>query len=714
MGLLTVITSVSFASVIFSGAFSNAVPFGTGLLLFSSTVVSAIVTAFSAYPAIVGTVSEPSIPVLSLVARQILDQMPNASVEDKLLTLTATIVVYAVVGGIIFTLLGRFKLGGFVRYIPYPIVGGFLAGTGVLLVQGAMHSIEGLDFHHLTLSAFVQPNVLLQWVPALIFAVAMFAIPQMIDHFLVIPSIIAIAFVLFYVALAMTGTSIEQATENGLLLGTLSPGSLYRFTTIPALTQANWGVVLQQVPSLAALWLIESMALLLNANGIELAASRDLDLNYELKVAGAASIASGLGGGIGGFASSGENTLAHHLGGTRRIVGWTITGICLATLLGGASLLSLVPKFVLVGIPLLLGLEFFYEWLYQAWFKFSRSDYAIIVLIVVVTGSIGYLQGISVGLLTAIVLFVVNYSQLSVTKRVGSGAFQHSNVLRNSEELDILDTQGEQIYVLELQGLIFFGTASKLLTEIRDRLDHPTATDVRFVILDFRLVSGLDASAVLSFAKLKQVASSKGVHLLFTDLSHDAMQRLKQGDCLEADDPFCHVFADLDRGLEWCEQQILMESNVSELEARSLPEHLKSGFSDPVQVDRLMGRLESRLFAEGDYLFHQGDPFDGLYFVGSGQVSVVLDLSEGQTKRIRTYTVGNTIGEMGLYRKTLRMASVVADKPSMVYFLPTESFEQIEASDPLLASNIHRFVVNLLAERLQHREQELKNLLQSS
>ena len=713
MGLLTVITSVSFASVIFSGAFSNAVPFGTGLLLFSSTVVSAIVTTFSAYPAIVATVSEPSIPVLSLVARQILDQMPNASVEDKLLTLTATIALNAIAGGIIFTLLGRFKLGGFVRYIPYPIVGGFLAGTGVLLVQGALHSVEGLN-HHLTLSGFVQSNVLLQLLPALIFAVAMFAIPQVIDHFLVIPGIIAIAVLLFYIALAMTGTSIEQAIDRSLLLNPLPPGSLYRFTTIPALTQANWGVVLRQVPSLAALWLVESIALLLNANGIELAASRDLNLNHELKVAGAASISSGLGGGMGGFASSGENTLAHHLGGTRRVVGWTISGICLAMLLGGASLLSLVPKFILVGIPLLLGLEFFYEWLYQAWFKFSRSDYAIIVLIVVVTGSVGYLQGISVGLLAAIVLFVVNYSQLSVTKRVGSGAFQHSNVLRNSEELDILDTQGEQIYVLELQGLIFFGTANKLLTEIRDRLDHPTEIAVRFVVLDFRLVSGLDASAVLSFAKLKQVASSKGVHLLFTNLSHDAMQRLKQGDCLEADDPFCHVFADLDRGLEWCEQQILTESNVSELEARSLSEHLKSGFSDPLQVERLMSRLESRLFAEGDYLFHQGDLFDGLYFVGSGQVSVVLDLGERQTKRIRTYTVGNTIGEMGLYRKTIRMASVVADKPSAVYFLSTESFEQIEASDPLLASNIHRFVVNLLAERLQHREQELKSLLQSS
>jgi len=69
---------------------------------------------------------------------------------------------------------------------------------------------------------------------------------------------------------------------------------------------------------------------------------------------------------------------------------------------------------------------------------------------------------------------------------------------------------------------------------------------------------------------------------------------------------------------------------------------------------------------------------------------------------------------MGLYRRTIRMASVVADKPSTVYFLPAEVFEQIESSEPLLASNIHRFIVSLLAERLYHREQELKNLLESS
>ena len=713
MGLLIVITAVSFGTVIFSGELSPALPFGIGLILFSATVVSAIITSLSSYPAIVADVSEPSIPILTLVARQIIEQMPNASFEDKLSTVTATIILNTVVSGTIFLSLGWFKLGGFVRFIPYSVVGGFLAGTGALLVSGTLHSISGLDSHHFTVSELFQANVLLQLVPALIFAVAMFAIPRRIEHFLTIPGIIAIAIALFYLGLAITGTPMAQAQAQGLLLQKLPPGGLYQFSTPSALAQANWYVVFQQVPSLAALWLIDSMALLLNANGIELVAERDLDLNHELRVAGTAAIASGIGGGIGGFAGSGINTLAHHLGGSRRLVGWMISGICLAMLLGGASVLSFIPKFILLGIPLLLGLEFFYEWLYRAWFKFSHSDYAIIVLIVLVTATLGYLQGIGVGLLAAIVLFVINYSRLTITKRVSSGAYHHSNVLRTSEEMDTLAAEGDQTYILELQGLIFFGTANKLLNQIRDRIDHSTST-VRFVILDFRLVSGLDASAVLSFAKLKQVAASKQVHLLFTHLSLEAMQLLKQGDCLEADDPFCHVFTDLDRGLEWCEQQILQTSNLAQPEARSLSEYLKAGFSDPEQVDRLMSCLEFRQLAEGEHLFRQGDPFDGLYFVDSGQVSVVLELGEGRTKRIRTYTVGNTIGEMGLYRKTLRMASVVADNPSTVYFLPTEAFEQIEASDPLLASNIHRFVVNLLAERLNHREQELKNILQSS
>lgn len=249
---------------------------------------------------------------------------------------------------------------------------------------------------------------------------------------------------------------------------------------------------------------------------------------------------------------------------------------------------------------------------------------------------------------------------------------------------------------------------------MQSRLDDSNLPAVHYVILDFRLVSDLDASAVLSFAKLKQVASQKQVHLLYTQLSPQAQQRLVQGDCLDQTDAFCGLFVDLDRGLEWCEQQLLHQYqpviNPEQTPGDALATYLKTHFSNPDHVEQLIDCLKQCQLEAGEYLFRQGDPFDGLYFVASGQVSVVLELNEEQTKRIRTYTIGNTIGEMGLYRRTVRMASVVADKPSTLYFLSAETFEQIEAFDPGLASDIHRFIVALLAERLQHREDELKQL----
>ncbi|MGG6263366.1 SulP family inorganic anion transporter [Leptolyngbya sp. AN03gr2] len=718
MGLLTVTSAVAFGALIFSGELEPYLPLGIGLFLFSSVIISGVASALSSFPPIVSTIAEVTVPIFSLIARQVVAAMPDAPVEQKFLTVVATLVVNSFVTGAIFLGLGWFRLGSFVRFIPYPVVGGFLAGIGALLFTAALQSVSGLDLQPFSIANFFQSNVFWQWFPAALFAAAMFVLPQRIKSVLVYPSIILGSVALFYAVLALTGTSIADANSRGWLLGSVPTGGLYQFVTINAVQQANWSVIAQQIPTLAALWLISAIALLLHANGIELVASRDLDLNRELKAAGVASIVSGVGGGVGGFPSAGENALSYQLGARGRLVGGVIAGMCLAMVIGGATVLSFFPNFILIGMPLLITVEFFNEWLYEAWFKFDRADYAIIVLIVLVTATVGFLQAIAVGLGAAIVLFVINYSRLTVTRRTSTGAFHHSNVLRTSEELEILESQGEEAYIVELQGLIFFGTANKLLNQVRDRIHNDQLSPVHYVILDFRLVSGLDASAVLSFAKLNQIARQRQIHLIYTHLSTQAKQRLEQGECLEEDDSFCHVFADLDRGLEWYEQQVLLQhrplsENPSQSPKTALATQLKADFSDSSQVDRLMDYLEVCELAEGEYLFHQGDPYDGLYFVASGQVSVVLTLRDGQLKRIRTYTIGNTIGEMGLYRRTDRMASVVADKPSTLYFLPTATFEQLEKTNPMLAAGIHRFIVVLLAERLQHREKELSQLLES-
>lgn len=145
MGLLTVTSAVSFGALIFSGELEPYMPFGIGLLLFSSVIISAVISALSSYPAIVATIAEVTVPIFGLIARQIVTAMPDASVEQKLMTVVATLAINSLVTGIIFLGLGWFKLGSFVRFIPYPVVGGFLAGIGALLLVAAFQTVSGLD-----------------------------------------------------------------------------------------------------------------------------------------------------------------------------------------------------------------------------------------------------------------------------------------------------------------------------------------------------------------------------------------------------------------------------------------------------------------------------------------------------------------------------------------------------------------------------------------
>lgn len=710
VGILVLLISTSFGSVIFSGELSEHLPAGVGLLLFSAFAVAAIVASLSSYPAIVASPQDTTIPVLALVARHIVETLPEGtSSEERFYTVIATIILNSLIVALLFWGLGQFKLGGLIRFIPYPVVAGFLAGMGVLLIQGTFHSLNGIDHHHLELSSLFQPDVLLQWLPGLIFAVALFLGLQRIRQFWIIPTILISTIALFYLGLLATGTSIAAATNRGLMLGHFPNGQLFQFVTIPAFSHANWAIVLKQIPDLAALWLIDTIALLFNASGIELAIARDLDLNHELKVAGIASLGAGLGGGVGGFSVLGETNLARHLGGTRRLVGWTIAAICLAGFLGGAGLLSLMPKFIMIGVPILLGLELLYEWLYRAWFKFSKVDFGVIALIVLVIATVGYIEGVGVGLMAAVALFVIDFSRISVVKHELSGADHHSHVVRSPQQQQFLQRKGEQIQMLELQGFIFFGTANHLLNRIKLLLSTPDNA-LQFLLIDFRQVIGLDSSAVLSFVKLKQLAAQNDLHLVLTNLKPSMQKLLQRGMMDEAGD-ICQYFPDLDRGLEWCEAQILEAASWRRSRYMPLPMLLKNLFPDAKQVNQFMPYLEKQQIEAEAVLFQQNEPPDALYFLELGQVSTFLTSEAGQTRRLRTLGPGTVVGEIAFFTRSPYKGTAIADQPSTLYRLSTDSWQTMIQDDPKTAAVFQEFMLSHMAERLVQANEEIKKLM---
>lgn len=714
-GLFAVIYCISFAALIFSGNLSSYLPIGIGLMLLTAIIVSSIVSIFSSFPCTIAGPQDTTAAILSLVATNIVTLMPGASRQETFLTMIATIIVSSVVSGLVFLGLGWFNLGKFIRFIPYPVIGGFMAGSGWLLFRGALKLMTGISLDltklHQQIPVLLAPELLIQWIPGLIFALILTIVLPRFRHFLVMPGLLIGAFILFYVVTSLLGIDKTMASQFGLLLGPFPKGSSLQFLTFTAATRAAWPIVFSQFGSIGALCLINTIALLLNASAIELVAKKDIDLNQELKVVGMSTIISSFFGGFGGFHSVSRSSLVYRLGARHRLVGWIVASVCLIMLLVGPSVLSAVPKSLVGGMLLYLGLEFLIEWVYRAWFKLARGDYFIVLLILLIVAFIGYLEGVAIGTLAATVLFAVTCSQIDVTKRTLSGSNYHSNVLRTPEQEKQLREQGDQIHIIELQGLLFFGTANKLLNSIRERIDNPNRQPVRFILLGFRLCTGLDASAVVSFVKLQQIASQKDIVVVFANLTPEYQQRLQQGGCLAPDDEFCRDFPDLDRALEWCEQQILT-AQTEESKVLTLSQQLEPLFHSYEFVSELMQYLTPLSLDTNEYLFRQGDDFNGLYFVEQGRVSVVLELEEGKSKRIRSYTGGNTIGEMGLYRQAPRMASVVADEPTSLYFLSTDAFESMQVDKPLVAASFHRFIVNLLAERLIHREQELKTLLQ--
>jgi SulP family sulfate permease len=525
------------------------------------------------------------------------------------------------------------------------------------------------------------------------------------------PGILIGVIILFYLGLLATGTSVNDAVGQGLLLGDMSSGAIWQPLALEHLLAADWMAILGQSGNIAIILVVSVISLLLNASALELAFQKDLDLNRELRAAGLANILSGLGGGAVGFHALDLSTLGCRIGARSRLPGLVAGAICAAMLFAGAPLLTFFPKPILGGLLLFMGLSFLVEWVIEAWFKLPRADYAVVLLILVVIGATNFLIGVGVGLVAMIVLFVLNYSRVNVVRYTLSGAEMKSNVERCAYHRRVLRKLGQHIYILELQGFVFFGTANTLLERIRARVTDTAQPQVRYIVLDFRRVTGLDSSAVLSFVKGRQLAEAHDITLLLTHISENIRHQFSLGGLTE-NGTGVRIFRDLDHGLEWCENQLLdIDKTTLLVMPITLPAQLVASGFEKTLTTCLMTFLERVQIEEGEYLIRQGNEASALYFIELGGVSVYLTFENGKRVRLQTLGPGTVVGELGLYLGTMRTASAIADSPTIAYRLTQSALLEMREKEPALAAAFHEFAVRLLSERLAATNRLLEAVL---
>jgi SulP family sulfate permease len=714
VGITGVSMEISLAALIFSGVLAPYVAQGIGFILFGAFIILLIGAFASSVPGAMTIPQDTPAAILALIAAGIAGAMSaTATLEETFTTVVAAVICTTLLTGLTFILVGRFKLSGFARFIPYPVVGGFLAGTGWLLTRGAFSVMTGLSLALEEIPLLFQTDILVHWLPGLIFALALLLILRRSSHFLVIPAMLALGIGLFYAALALAGISTSQAAGAGWLLGPFEQDALFQPLTPAAIALVDWRAILSQVDKIGTVIALSLISLLLNVSALEVDVKEDIDMNHELGTAGLANLVAGFFGSTVGYQALSLTVLAHRLEAKTRLAGVVAALVVGGTLLLGASLISYFPKPLLGGILLFMGLSFLVEWVIDARKRLPTIDYLLVLMILVAIASIGFLEGIAVGVLAAVVMFVVSYSQINAVKNTLSGENYHSKIERPFPHRQTLQERGGEIFILRMQGFIFFGTAQKLLDQIKERLDEPGQPRLRYVILDFRQVVLIDSSAVFSFTRMRQLAESQRFHMVWTNLSPAIRQLLEKGGLVDESDGGFIILPTLDHGLEWCENHILSAQGVTDLTGfiERIEHQLKRVIPDPKDVKRLMSYLEKDVVEEGDHLIRQGDQPDEMYFIESGLVSAYLELPEGKTLRLSSVRGGATVGEMGMYLGDERTASVVADRRSVVYCLSRHALDKMEKDDPKVAALLHQWIARLLAERLANNNRTIEALL---
>jgi SulP family sulfate permease len=719
-GIITITVATAFAALIFTGEMVSYLPIVVGWALLGSVAHVLLTASFSSLPSTISSVQDSPAVVLAVMAATILKVFPaSASVQEKFITIAVAVALGSILTGVLFFLLGQFKLGDLIRYIPYPVIGGFLAGSGLLLIFGSISVMTGVNAGPAQILELFQPNLLFKWLPGMLYAVFLMFILRRIHHALVLPGSLVAGIVLFYIILLVAGISIAEAKSQGWLLGTSTTAgsSLLRPLGWPggetSLSHVNWSIVFGNTANLIVVALVGVITLLLNATGIELDTHENLDFNRELKAAGIANVVAGLVGCIPGAHALSDTMLVYKMGVKSRAAAVVLSIICLLAMFFGASLVSFFPTPVLGGLLMLLGLDFLFTWVYEAWFKLRLLDYAIIIAILVVMNTIGVLEGVALGLAMAVILFVIDYSRINIVRHTISGKHYQSKVSRPVAHEQLLRQKGDGIYILELQGYLFFGTANKLLNQISQYLAQNPNLQIRFIVLDFRLAAGLDSSGVLSFTKLKQLAEMKQAVLVFTQISPDTQSKLEKELFSDKSSETCRVFPDLDHGLEWCENQIIQRFTDENIDSKplTLMAQLEKALPPAISHDQLLCYFEHVEIKTGEYFIHQGEPTAGMYFVETGLATVELEVGKEKRMRIRTLQPGTVVGEMGIYLGSETSASVYANQDTTLFRLSPARLVEMEENDPWVAVAFHKFVARVMSERLIDSTESIQALL---
>lgn len=682
-------------ALVFFGPLTEFYGYAAALLLAGSVVAMTITSYFSSWRGSIWIPQDVPAAILAITTADIINTAAaDALATDLFVTIVALIALSSFATGALFYALGHLRLGNLVRYLPFPVIAGFLGGTGWLLLKAGTDVSIG---DHSS-GSYWQLDSLLRWIPALILALVAWWLGQRYKHPLLLPGIMLFTTLAFHVLLLLPGWSLANMHATGWMFDALSPDTQSTALQLSDLSRVDWSLIIEHSGSILVLAAGSIVSMLLNNSGFELQVGKDFDINKDLRVAGVANLAGGIFGAWPGYMSPASSLINARQGQQLPVSGLLVSiGVALLIWLA-VPLLSLVPLFVIGSAVTYIGVLFIADWVFASYKRLTRSEYFVVLSIVAAIALFGLAYGVIVGLLMAVTLFLVTFSRVDVIRHQLTGEHSRSRVKRNEAERTYLQSIRNRLQVFQLEGYLFFGTANQLLERIRSTTNR---ADTQYMVSDFERVSGVDSTSTSSFLKLQRDAINEGMQLVFTGLNAISNRTIQQ-QFHSANAQLPQLFDNLDSALEWIEDQQLADaSSVASNVSPTLKDYLQSITPKAGNIDNILKLLERCELKAGDYLIKQGEAATEMFFIEQGSVTAQIEHASGSHIRLETLTHG-VVGELAFYLGNRRTAAVVCDSDAAVFKLTRSTLDEIEQQHPKEASAIHLILAKLLSERTSH------------
>ena len=440
--------------------------------------------------------------------------------------------------GLFQILFGLIRIGKYVRYIPYPVLSGFMSGIGVIIILQQLYPLIGRKSPVSTIDMIAQfPEACSQSINLMALMIGIgtilliLAIPRITKK---VPSTLVALIVMTLISVALSydsamtigdipaGLPLPLFMKDAIDLGSIDWLKAIEAAIVPGLTLAGLGSIDTLLTSVVADNLTKTKH----------------NSNRELIGQGIGNAFAGLFCGISGAGATMRTVVNVKSGGRTQLSGMVHALLLLAILLGLGSLVKYVPLAVLAGILITVGWGIIDFRGFRDLTHIPKADAFVLIVVFLMTVFVDLLTAVGIGMVIACFLFMMRAGDL-IERQYGGVTLQQEfdRTIPWNDESGVTDDMKQHVYIQRLGGPVFFGSITGF-----NKVMHDVPKDVNTVIIRMRRVTFMDQSGAYAMETAIKDLQAKGIEVLMTIIQPQANAIMHKTHIIPALIPKEHTF----------------------------------------------------------------------------------------------------------------------------------------------------------------------------